>query len=71
MSIPTPWGCPADMTAEAFQQWLKQASAEDIEAFGSALVPSRYLSTSVLDGNIDASMERVREIMGRRKRDEL
>jgi hypothetical protein len=58
-----PWGCPADMTAEAFQQWLERASVEDVEGFGATLVPSRYLSTSVLTSNINASMERVKTIM--------
>jgi hypothetical protein len=56
------------MTAGAFQQWLEHASADDIEAFGSSAAPGRYLSTSVLTGNINASMERVRAIMDRPSR---
>jgi len=67
-SIDTPWGCPSDMDTETFQQWLKQASVEDIASFGLSLAPGRYLSTSVLTSKINTSMERVKEIMQRPSR---
>jgi hypothetical protein len=63
-----PWGKPVEMDAKAFLLWLERASTEDVEGFGSTPAPDRYLSTSVLTGNINASMERVKEIMQRPSR---
>jgi hypothetical protein len=63
-----PWGKPVEMDAKAFLLWLERASTEDVEGFGSTPAPDRYLSTSVLTSNINASMERVKEIMQRPSR---
>jgi hypothetical protein len=60
-----PWGKPVEMDAKTFLLWLERASTEDVEGFGSTPAPDRYLSTSVLTSNINASMERVKEIMQR------
>jgi hypothetical protein len=63
-----PWGYPSKMDSSAFQQWLDQASVEDIEGFASARVPERYLSTSVLTERVNSSMKRVEGIMSQQSR---
>lgn len=60
-----PWGHPARMDTAAFMLWLELANADELAQFGSFPVPDRFLSTSVLTGRINASMERVRRLMER------